>query len=352
MPGGFENVVAPSAALWTTLQYDPSLPAQGREWGHHLRTIGRLRPGISTDSATREIDELGRAMLQAQRPDTYDPNTQFAAVPLQTELVRGVRPALLAILGAVVLVLVIAAVNVTNLLLARGVHRRGEFALRAALGAGRTRLIRQLLTESLILAALGGAGGMTVAILSVRVLVALSPPGLPRAGAIAVSGTVFAFGLAITTLIGLAFGLIPALQAARGDPHQNLQLGSRRASGGHRRTRSALVVAEVALALVLLVTSGLLLRSIERLFAVPVGFASDGLLTMRVQTVGHRFDQDDVTYRFFERALEAVRRVPGVTAAGLTSQLPLSGDRDEYGAHFDAESDPAGRGPAASFAMP
>jgi putative ABC transport system permease protein len=336
MPGGFEDAIAQSAVVWSLLQYDPSLPPQGREWGHHLRTIGRLRPGVGIDYATQEINEIGRAMLEAHHPETYDPSTHFAAVPLHAELVRGVRPALLAILGAVVLVLVIASVNVTNLLLARGVHRRGEFALRAALGAGRGRLIRQLLTESVLLAVMGGVGGMTVAILGVRVLVALSPAGLPRANAIGVNGTVFAFGLAITTLIGLACGSIPALHAARSDPQQNLQLGSRRAAGGHRRTRSALVVAEVALALVLLVSSGLLLRSIERLFAVPVGFDAAGLLTMQVQIVGHRFDQDEATYRFFDRALESVRRVPGVSAAALSSQLPLSGERDEYGAHFDA----------------
>ena len=255
MPGGFENVVAPAAALWTTLQYDPSLPAQGREWGHHLRTIGRLRPGTSADIATREVVELGRAMLQAQRPETYDPTT-VCAVPLQAELVRGIRPALLAILGAVVLVLVIAAVNVTNLLLARGVQRRGEFALRAALGAGRTRLIRQVLTENLILAALGGAGGMAVAISGVRALVALGPPGLPRAGAIAVNDTVFAFGLGLTTLVGLASGC----SRAAGGPHRSASDSS--APDGFRAisgVRSALVVAEVALALVLLVSSGLLL---------------------------------------------------------------------------------------------
>jgi putative ABC transport system permease protein len=236
----------------------------------------------------------------------------------------------------VTLVLVIACANVTNLLLARGVRRRGEFALRAALGAGGGRLIRQLLTESLLLAAMGGVVGMVVAVLGVRALVALSPPGLPRAGAIGVHGTVFAFGLGVSALVGLVFGLIPAFQAARHDPHRDLERGSRRSTGGHRRTRGALVVAEVALALVLLVSSGLLLRSLERLFAVPVGFDSSRLLTMQVQIVGHRFDENGATARFFGQALAAVRGVPGVTAAALTSQLPLSGDKDEYGAHFEA----------------
>jgi len=332
MPGGFENVLAPTAELWAPLQYDMS---QGRAWGHHLRTVGRLRPGISVDRATREIDVLGHAMVKEQHPETYRSDFELLAAPLRDDVTGGVKPALLAILGAVVLVLVIACVNVTNLLLARGVHRRGEFALRAALGAGRRRLIRQVLTESLLLAALGGVAGMAVAMLGVRALVALSPPGLPRAGAIAVDGTVFAFGLGITTLIGLAFGAIPALQATRGSARAGLQHGSRRTDGGHRRTRSALVVAEVALALVLLVSSGLLLRSLQRLFAVAAGFDSSRLLTMQVQTSGHRFNSDGTTYRFFDQALAAVRRVPGVTAAALTSQLPLSGDNDLYGVHFD-----------------
>jgi hypothetical protein len=161
---------------------------------------------------------------------------------------------------------------------------------------------------------------------------------LPRAGAIRIDAAVLAFGAGMTTIVGLVFGLIPALQAARQDPHHDLQYGSHRAAGGHRRARSVLVVVEVALALVLLVSSGLLLRSMERLFAVPIGFDSTSLLTMQVQIVGHRFDSTAPRYRFFEQALDAVRRVPGVTSAGFTSQLPLSGDQDEYGASFEAST--------------
>ncbi|HVT59552.1 MAG TPA: ABC transporter permease [Thermoanaerobaculia bacterium] len=332
MPKGFQNVLAPSAVLWAPLQYDMS---QGTAWGHHLQTVGRLRPGVSVEQATREVGVLGQAVLREQHPETYGRDVRFIAAALQDDLTRGVKPALLAIIGAVTLVLVIACVNVTNLLLARGVHRRAEFALRAALGAGRGRLIRQLLTESLLLSALGGVAGLAVAMLGVRALAALSPPGLPRAGAIGVNEAAFIFGLCITTLIGLAFGLTPALQAGHTDPQQELQQGSRRTAGAHWRTRGALVVAEVALALVLLVSSGLLLRSFERLFAVAVGFDSSRLLTMQVQISGHKFDDDRTTVRFFDEALAAVRRVPGVTAAALTSQLPLSGDRDEYGALFE-----------------
>jgi len=255
---------------------------------------------------------------------------------LQDDVTRGVKPALLAVLGAVILVLVIACVNVTNLLLSRGAQRRGEFTMRAALGAGRTRMIRQLLTESLLLAILGGTLGMMVAEFGVRALVSLSPPGLPRVGAIRVDGAVFAFGIGVTTLIGLLVGLIPALHASRSDLHIGLQQSSQRTAGGHQLTRRTLVVAEVALAFVLLVSAGLLLRSMQRLFAVAPGFDASHLLTMQVQASGHRFDDDRVIHQFFAQAFEAVRAVPGVDSAAFVSQLPLSGDFDQYGVQFES----------------
>ena len=333
MPAGFENVLAPAAELWRPLQYDIAAPYA---WGHHLRMVGRVRPGVSVADADAELDRIAmEPVTEFARPEWAALRNGFMVSPLQDDLTRGVRPALLAILAAAAVVLVLATVNVTNLLLARGVQRRGEFALRAALGAGQARLVRQLLTESLLLAAVGGAAGVAVALAGVRVLVALSPADLPRAGAIQVDGAVFAFGLALTTLIGIAFGLMPALQAARHDPGHGLQAGSSRTAGGHRRAQATLVVAEVALALVLLVSSGLLLRSLQRLFAVSSGFEPAGLLTMQLQTSGLRFGEDSTTGRFFAQALEAVRGVPGVTAAALTTQLPLSGDNELYGLHFD-----------------
>ena len=180
--------------------------------------------------------------------------------------------------------------------------------MRAALGAGRTRMIRQLLTESLLLAALGGALGMVVAEFGVRALVALSPPSLPRVGAISVAGPVFVFALGITTLIGLVVGLVPALHASRNNLHTGLQQSSLRTAGGHQWTRRALVVAEVALALVLLVSAGLLLRSLEHLFAISPGFDASHLLTMQVQTSGRRFDK--------EAKRSILRASPGSGTAG------------------------------------
>ena len=350
MPGAFENLLAPSAQLWTPLQYDNSLPPESREWGHHLRMVGRLRQGVGTDQALRELNLIARTpVMEFSRPPHANLVNGLIINSLQDDMTSGVKPALLAILGAVLLVLLIACVNVTNLLMARGAQRRGEFAMRAALGATRARLIRQLLTESLLLSIIGGVLGMVVAAFGVSALMALSPPGLPRASAISVDGTVFAFAFGITTLVGLLVGLIPALHASRSDLHTGLQQSSRRTAGGQQLTRRMLVVAEVALALVLLVSAGLLLRSMQRLFAVDPGFDTSHLLTMQVQTSGHRFDED-TTHRFFAQSLEAVRQVPGVTSAAFTSQLPLSGDmEDGYGVHF--ESSPTGHPEADNAAL-
>jgi putative ABC transport system permease protein len=354
MPSTFENVLAPSAELWTPLQYDPGhiADSQTREWGNHLRMAGRLKPGASIDQARRELKTIaGDPVPEFPRPPWASHEQGFIVNSLQEDVTRGVKPALLAVIGAVLLVLVIACLNVTNLLLARSVQRRGEFALRTALGAGRSRLIRQLLTESLLLVALGGVAGMAVAQLGVRALVALSPAELPRVGAIAVDGPAFAFGVGITTLIRLAVGLIPALRASRSEPQLGLQESSQRTVGGHRRTRSALVVVEVALALVLLVSSGLLLRSLQHLFAVAPGFDASHLLTMQVQTYGRRYDDDALCNRFFAQALEAVRNVPGVSAAAFTSQLPLSGDADIYGVEFENAGNTKDVEPAFRYGM-
>lgn len=338
MPRTFENVLAPLAEVWRPLQYDASLPSfQGREWGHHLRMVGRLRPGVGAARAVRELDGIARAAVpEFPRPIWASLERGFSVDPLQADVTRSVRPTLLAIAAAVVLVLLVACVNVTNLLLTRGARRRGEFALRAALGAGRTRLIRQLLTESLLLALIGGALGMVVAELGVSALVAFAPPELPRVGAIGLDAAVFAYALGVTTLVGLGVGLVPALHGSRDGLHVDLLRSSRRMAGGHSWTRSALVVSEVALALMLLVGAGLLLRSLERLFAVDPGFEASHVLTMQVHASGPRFEDDSVTHRFFGHALDAVRRVPGVASAAWTSQLPLSGELDGYGVHFES----------------
>ncbi len=336
MPKEFESVLAPSAELWAPLQYDRALLPRSREWGHHLRTVGRLRPDAGKTQASLELDQVlhDLASIYPRANSDYGVPDRFIVNPLQQDITRSVKPALLVVLGAVMLVLLIACVNVTNLLLARGSQRRAEFAMRAALGAAKMRLVRQLLTESLSLAAIGGTLGMAVAEIGVRVLLALSPPGLPRISSIGLNETVLVFALALTTLIGLLVGLMPALQASRDELNTGLHQSARSRVGGRQMARRALVITEVSLALVLLVGAGLLLRSLQRLFAVDAGFNAAHLLTMQVQTSGNRFD-NDTTRQFFTQSVEAVRNVPGVSAAAFTSQLPLSGDLDEYGVHFD-----------------
>ena len=339
MSAGFENVLAPNAELWAPLQYDTSLPDDGKEWGHHLQMVARLKPGMSKEQSASELDTLvptfGRAHAKGFDGGGGVPQGVIVT-SLHSSLIAGVKPALLAILGAVVLVLLIACVNVTNLLLARAAQRRGEFAMRAALGARQSRLLRQLITESLLLAALGGLVGIAVAEIGVRALVALSPPELPRIDAIRVDTAVLIFALLITTCVGVVVGLFPALQSARSDPQTSLKQSTRQTAGGNQLVRRSLVVSEVALALVLLCSAGLLWRSLEHLFSVDPGFDATHLLTMQVQESGQRYIRDDARARFFDHALEAVRHAPGVESAAFVNQVPLSGDYEVYGIEYEA----------------
>jgi putative ABC transport system permease protein len=358
MPHGYENVLSPTVQIWTPIQYDTRQIATSFdtvEWGNHLRMVGRLKAVVNREQGINELNEIARTPWpQFPRPPQALLRRGLIVDSLQADIARTVKPALIAVMGAVILVLAIACVNVVNLLLGRSAQRRGEFAVRAALGASRARIIRQLITESLLLAALGGVLGMTIAFGGVRALIALSPPGLPRLGAISVDKAAFLFGLGLTTLIGLITGLVPALHVSRERLHSGLQQGSRVTVGDHSWTRRTLVIAEVALALVLMVSAGLLLRSTQRLLAVSPGFNPSHLLTMQVQTSGHQFDDlpsaptagDNARQRFFEQALEAVRRVPGVQQAAFTSVLPLSNDparMTTYGAHFEKDDPQGGR---------
>ncbi len=353
MPREFENVVNTSAEIWAPLQYDPSLPSDGREWGHHLHMVGRLKASISTQQAANELNivlhSFAQTYAKGYNSSGGTPNG-IAVHPLQGDLTQGVRPTLLAVLGAVLLVLLIACVNVANLQLARGVQRRAEFAMRSALGAPRSRLARQLLTESLLLAAVGCVLGMAVAEAGVRALLLLSPPGLPRLNSIALDGWVFLFALALTTVIGIAVGLVAAFQASGMDLHTGMRQNSGRTTDGYHRMRHILVVTEVSLAVVLLISAGLLLRSMQRLFAVDPGFEAAHLITMQVQESGHRYDSDAARLQIFQQALDNVRHISGVASAGLTSQLPLSGDQDIYGIEFEKDRNPLGE-PAFRYAV-
>jgi len=352
MPDQFENLLAPSAEAWAPLQYGESFAPDSRAWGHHLRMVGRLRPGMDREAAAQELGVIaGSPLAELPRVPWADLSGGLLLSSLRDEVTQAVRPALLAVMAAVLLLLAITGVNVTNLLLARGARRQGEFAMRAALGAGRARLVRQLLTESLLLAVVGGVLGLAVAEAGVRALVALSPAGLPRLDAIRVDTAVLAFACALSALIGIGVGVVPALQASTPALRAGVERNSRRTAGDYRRTRGSLVVAEVALAFVLLVSAGLLFRSLSRLLAVDTGFDDAPLLTMQVQVTGHRYDADSLGYRFLEQSLEAVQGVPGVAAAAFTSQLPLSDDLDIYGVHLEREADPANDGAVLRYAI-
>lgn len=355
MPAGFDNVLSPRADVWAPLRLNAHATFESREWGHHQSIVGRLAPGITVEQARRDLDAIARTpVADFPRPEWAKLGSGFLVHPLQYDVTSGVRPALLAILGAVALLLAIACVNVTNLLLARGAQRSEEFAMRVALGAGRWRLARQLLTESLVLTVCGGVLAFGVAAGGMRALEALTPPDVPRATAVGLDGRAFAFAFLVTAIIGLGVGVAPALRASRVALGGTLQRGSRRLAGGHAATRRALVVAEVALALVLLVGAGLLLRSLDRLFAVAPGFDPERLLTMQVDASGHRYDADSSRLQYFTQVLDAVRAVPGggVASAAFTSQLPLSGDMDGYGVVFqDAVASGGDEGSALRYAV-
>lgn len=338
-PPGFTNVLAPAVEIWSPLRERATGDFNGREWGHHYQLVGRLAPSSTMDGASREMLALGRSpAADFPRPPWADLAQGLLVRPLQDAITVSARPALFAIVVSVGLLLAIAAVNVANLLLARGAQRRAEFAMRMALGAGRRRLLRQLVTESVVLAVLGGGLGLGVAELGVRALVAVSPPGLPRVDAIRLDASVFLFAAALTSLVGVLVGLVPALGALGAGGAEGWQRGSRHTTAARGGTRRALVVAEVALSLVLLVNAGLLFRSIRLLLSVEPGFDPSHVVTMQVVGAGHAFDSDTVRLQFFDQALEAVRGVPGVMSAGFTSQLPLSGEVDGYG--LEAQSFP------------
>jgi putative ABC transport system permease protein len=351
MPVGFENVLSSQADIWAPLDYNVQAAAtnfESGEWGNHLYMVGRARPGVSREAALRDLDTIAaNRIAQFPRPPHAALQHGLIVDSLKADITRGVRPALLAVMGAVLLVLLMAGVNVTNLQLARGAQRQSEFAMRVALGAGRMRLVRQLVTESLLLAGLGGAVGVAIAAAGVRMLVAMSPSGLPRIQAIHLSGEAFFFALILTTLVGVVTGLVPALSASREELRASAQPNSARSTRSDSWTRRTLVVTEMALALVLLAGAGLLLRSMERLLAVDPGFNPSGLLTIQIKTSGHEFDDtstapsggSDARRRFFQQVFDAVRRVPGVTAAGLTTNLPLTDDAiiyGIYGARFES----------------
>lgn len=352
MPRAFENVTAPHARAWTLLQYDPTpVSFETREWGRHLDMIGRTAPGTGVTDARGEVGEIaGDPLPEFPRPEWATLSRGLSVRPLRDATTADARPTMLVFLGAVGLLVMVTCANLTLLLLARSARRRGEFAMRAALGAGRSRLARYLLTESLLLSTVGGLLGFLLAHLGVTMLVALSPASLARVDAVGLDGTALAFALGLTTLVGVAFGLVPGLHRSASRP-QHMREAGPGLSRKNRTSRRTLVVAQVAMAVVLLVGTGLILRSTQRLFSVPLGFQPTQVVVLQVHATGLP-SGDGATHGFFDRALDAVGSVPGVVSAAMTSQLPLSGDADVYGVTLADGNDVEGaNGPAYRYAV-
>jgi putative ABC transport system permease protein len=327
MPPGFKwfvkenSLTGKPAELWRPMTFTEEHRVRR---GRYLSAVARLAPGASPEQAQAEMDALA-ARFESQYPD-FSTGWGVTLVPLRDQLAGEIKPALLVLLGAVGFVLLISCVNVASLLLARAAGRHKEMAVRSAMGAGRRRIIRQLLTESLLLAFLGGSLGLLLSRWCVQALVALSPANLIDAGQVGVNLPVLAFTLAVSLLTGIVFGLVPALEASRVKLSDTLKESSRGNAGSSRgrRMRDVLVVAEVGLALVLLVGAGLMARSFLRLSAVDPGFDATNLLTMRVVLPTSKYSDDGKIVAFFRETLGNLRTLPGVRSASAVSALPFA----------------------------
>jgi len=329
MPPGIDY--PDKAELWIPPHWrvpdDPLLgpgkdPSAQRSHGYFL-VVARLKPGVSIEAAQADMDAVALG-LEREYPDDLR-NVGVQLMSLRTDLVADVRPTVRLLFAAVAVLLLIVTANVSGLLIARSTSRHQEIALRVAIGASRARVVAQLLTESLLLAAAGGACGVILAMWLVGPLVALSPDSLTVAGDIRIDGSVLLFSLAVSVAAGLFFGLAPARQLARIDVHGDLKQSGRTGSGsGQRRARSALVAAEIALSLVLLVAAGLTVRSFIRLQHVSAGFSTDHIVTVAITPSAVSYPTAAQRADLYERTLDALRAIPGVEIASATSRLPLA----------------------------
>jgi predicted permease len=312
-------------------------PAQ--RGSHYIEGIGRLKKGVTVEQAREEMNAL---MTQLGREHPNDQGWKVLVVPLDTEIVGSSRRLLMVLLGAVGMVLLIACANAANLLLARASSRQREISVRLALGAPRSRVVRQLLTESLLISFVGGAVGLALALVGVKALVAMLPANFPRAHDIHVSAPVFAFTFAVSVVTGVLFGLAPALQASRTDPNQGLHKGGRATTGsGHQsRLRNALVVSEVGLACVLLIGAGLMLRSLLNIVHLDPGFRQDHVLTASLSLPHAEYKTKEDSAKFVAQLVTSLESLPGVQSAGLGSDLPWTGYDDNTSFNIEGKQPP------------
>jgi predicted permease len=336
MPAGYQ--FPRQADIYTPLALAPNQATnRGR---NYLAVVARLKPQVSLAQAAAEMDAIADGLKQ--RYPQSNTNKEISLVSLHQQVTGKVRTALMVLLGAVAFVLLIACANVANLLLARAASRQKEFAIRTALGASRIRVIRQLLTESILLSFLGGMLGLLLSLWGIDLLLAISPGNLPRVESISVDGRVLTLTLVISLLTGIIFGLAPAIQVSKPDINEALKEGGRSSSVGfrHNRFRSLLVVSEVALSLVLLIGAGLMIRSFVHLLNVDPGLNAQNILTLDIALPRARYTGPQQV-AFFQQVIERMQSLPGVQSAGAVYPLPLSGAEEGLG--FSIE----GRPPAA-----
>jgi putative ABC transport system permease protein len=334
MPAGFS--FPERTEVWSALRLDVSKePRDNRSYS----VVGRLREGVALEAAQAELDAVSARLAAAYAVTNAGWGVSLEL--LKEELVGGMKATLYTLLAGVGLLLLIACANVASLLLARASGRRREVALRLALGAGRWRVARQMLTESVLLGVAGGALGAALSVWLTDMLVALAPADTPRLSEVSADWRVLLFAAGAGVLTGVAFGLAPALQASRYDLNESLREGGRGVAGGRSRARSALVVGEVALSLLLLAGAGLLVKSFARLRAVDPGFDPEGVMTMRVTLPGARYKEPAQRAEFYAALMERLRALPGVESAGATISLPLGGSNLSVGRSFIREGRPA-----------
>ena len=335
MPPNF-HFMDNDAELWRPIGF--TAQQSQSHGGHYLAAVGRLKPGITVDQARAEMTTIA-GRLAAQYPDA---NTGWSVkvLPLLDYSVRSIKPALMVLLVAVAFVLLIACANVANLLLARAAGRQKEISIRTALGAGRWRVVRLLLTESLLLSLIGGALGLMLAKWGMGLLLTLAPETLPRMTNVSLDGRVLLFTVAITVLTGLIFGLVPALQASKPNLNETMKDAGRGSTEGGRRQliRSALVIAEVAAALILLVGAGLMMKSFWRLQQVDPGFNPENTLTATVSLPRVKYPEENQQVSFYKQLVENVATLPGVQSVGATQVVPLSGN--DYLLAFEIQGRP------------
>jgi putative ABC transport system permease protein len=322
----------PAPDVWVPFQLDPNPTDQG----HYFSAAGRLKPGVTIDQARARL-KIAAEDFSRKYPKVLGKGQSFGADPIRDSLVRDVRSSLLVLVGAVSFVLLIACANVANLLLARAVGRRREIAIRAAIGAGRGRIIRQLLTESVLLSLAGAIAGGILGVVGIHLLLNVNTANLPRVGVdgnlVAVDWRVLGFTVVVAMVTGILFGLIPALQSSRPDLASTLKESGGRGGTGfrHNKARTILVISEVALAVVLLVGSALLIRTSLALSVVKPGFDPENVLTMRMSINGPQFTKSAAVDQMLRDGLDRIRRIPGVVTASATCCVPLEGG---YGLPF------------------